>query len=125
MGEDGEPGAAGAPAGESHEEVVSSLLDLQRRLRGDQGAGVADPAAGPRAARTGVAAPRRVPTDAVEVRADEDLRVVAAPAKRTRWNRRTPPPGDRARAFEERLARLERDLDALLAEIHDLGGRGA
>ncbi|HXF37374.1 MAG TPA: hypothetical protein VNO17_09365, partial [Actinomycetota bacterium] len=66
---------------ESHEQVVDTLLDLQRRLRGerDPEPEARAPAAPPTRARAGLAERPSLPPDGVEVRAADDLRVAAAP----------------------------------------------
>jgi hypothetical protein len=55
----------------------------------------------------------------VEVRAADDLRVAVAPGEEADAASGGPV------GLEERLARLERDLDALMAGIRELGGPGA
>ncbi|HXF73595.1 MAG TPA: hypothetical protein VNO79_13435 [Actinomycetota bacterium] len=113
---------------EAHEEVVSSLLDLQRRLRGEADPDVdAWPGLPPKGRRR--RGRPRVPEGGVAVETGSGLGVIAAPeAGPPRGVERSDglgaggpaAPADRAAAFEDRLARLERDLDALLASIQEL-----
>jgi hypothetical protein len=127
-----------------HEEVVSSLLDLQRRLRG----GDDDVPEPPSNDSQGASAVRRVeeasapapdPSDEVEV-AESDLSVLmtpaseipeTAPAARDRFAPVTQLPtatatatagDDRMAALAQRLSRLEQDLSGVLDSIDTIRG---
>lgn len=107
----------GAPVGtsEAHEEVVNTLLDLQRRLRGEPVERDVDDWTGlPPRGRRRRERPR-LPEGGVAVETGSGLGVIAAPDPGTQA-----PPADPVVALEERLVRLERDLDALLASIEEL-----
>lgn len=106
----------GAPVGtsEAHEEVVNTLLDLQRRLRGEPAGRDVDEWTGLPGGRRRRGRPG-LPEDGVAVETGSGLGVTAAPEPGTQA-----PPGDPVVALEERLVRLERDLDALLASIEEL-----
>ncbi len=122
------PGTA-VGTSEAHEEVVSSLLDLQRRLRGEADPRDVDAWSGLPPGRRRRRGRPPVPEGGVAVETDTGLGVIAAPEpgpprgiERAAALRSGGPaaPEERAAAFEERLLRLERDLDALLASIEEL-----
>jgi hypothetical protein len=94
---------------------VNTLLDLQRRLRGEPVERDVDDWTGlPPRGRRRRERPR-LPEEGVAVETGSGLGVIAAPEAGTQA-----PPADPVVALEERLVRLERDLDALLASIEEL-----
>ncbi len=126
-----------------HDEVVSGLLDLQRRLRGGDPAGVdaptkAPPARGPvRTDEERRTAER--PAETVTVR-ESDVSVLMSPSTEPRTG---PPPAaparperfapvtqlpttaagdDRVAALAQRLSRLEQDLSGVLGSIESIKG---
>ena len=103
-----------------HEEVVSSLLDLQRRLRAD-GVGISEASPGastsPVQVRTVEEPPVESAPGAVTV-SEQQLSVRMAP----RPERETAPVDGRVEALAQRLSRLEEDLSEVLDSIDSVHG---
>ncbi len=116
-----------------HEEVVTSLLDLQRQLRGD------DSAAGevrpPMATSDLMKAPVALGSEEMSV-AENDLRVLMTPPREPGYasederlgfapvtqlpTAASGPSDDRLLAMSERLGRLEDDLSGVLGAIEEI-----
>jgi hypothetical protein len=123
--------------GTEHEDVISSLLDLQRRLRddgsklGEASTPVPDPSAPP--ATTITRDPRPADPDAVAV-SEPDLSVLMTPRGPSEPERdRFAPvtqlptsaaPDGRVSALADRLARLEDDLSGMMGSIEAVGRDG-
>lgn len=114
-----------------HEAVMSSLTDLQRRLR-EAGEGVGDEA-GPGAAPTIVGARPPMRDDTVAV-TERDLTVVVTPAPETERRERFAPVAqlptastgeDRVAALTARLAHLEDELSGVLGSLDSMRGKVA
>jgi uncharacterized protein (UPF0335 family) len=103
-----------------HDEVVSSLLDLQRRLRAD-GAGISEASAGASSSPVQVRTAEEPPIGSAPGRvtvSEQQLSVRMTPMTEPE----TAPVDDRVEALAQRLSRLEEDLSEVLDSIDSVQG---